>query len=303
MNYVKTLTSILMLTLLLSSCSTTQAPPDPEAPVFQFTEENFPRLDGSTATIPLGEAVQSVLLGKPRDACQVAFNTTTHAYYMLSDQEADLLLVYDGGEETKESVQADTAFETAPIGLDALVFLVNADNPVDDLSSQQVRDIFSGAITNWSEVGGNDELIRAYQRTEGSGSQALMDKLVMRGLEMGSPQTIPFVSSMSGLVDVIASFDAQPTGIGYNVFYYVTQMYENPDIKILSIDGVLPSYETIQDGSYPFVSEFYSIIRTSEPEDSPARILHQWLQSPAGQQLIQAEHYVAMYDGQEGASS
>ena len=270
--------------------------PTPEVIPFTFTESNFPRLDGSTATIPLGEAIQSVLLGKPRSECGVTFSKTNGAYYQLSNGGADVLVVYDGGEEVRQGLKADILFETAPIGLDALVFLVNADNPVTNLTTEQVQGIFSGEIANWSQVGGSNEPIRAYQRGLGSGSQALMDKLVMAGLEMGQPETIPIVGEMGGLVDAVADYTGGPTGIGYNVFFYVTEMCENPAIKLLSIDGIAPTYDTIADGSYPFVSEFYTVIRTEEAEDSPARILYNWLQTEPAQTLIRSENYVSYYN-------
>ena len=277
--------------------ATTPTPePTPEVIPFTFTEENLPRLDGSTATIPLGEAIQSVLLGKPRSECGVSFNKTSGAYYQLSYGERDVLVVYDGGEEVRQELNADVLFETAPIGYDALVFLVNADNPVTNISTEQVRGIFSGEITNWNQVGGSNEPIRAYQRGLGSGSQALMDKLVMGDLEMGQPETIPIVGEMGGLVDAVADYTGGSTGIGYNVFFYVTEMYENPAIKLLSIDGVAPTYETIADGSYPFISEFYAVIRTEEADDSPARILYNWLQTEPAQTLIRSENYVSYYN-------
>ena len=277
-----------------ASAAPTPAPaPTPEVIPFTFTEANFPILDGSTATIPLGEAIQSVLLGKPRSECGVTFSKTSGAYYALAESQVHLLIVYDGGEEVRQQVNADTIFETAPIGFDALVFLVNADNPVSNLTSKQVQGIFSGEITNWNQVGGSDEAIRAYQRGNGSGSQALMDKLVMDGMEMGRPETIPIVGEMGGLVDAVADYTGGPTGIGYNVFFYVTEMYANPAIKLLSIDGIPPTYDTIADGSYPFISEFYTVIRTEEPEDSPARILYNWLQTEPAQALIRSENYVS----------
>jgi len=298
--------ALLVLTACAPNPSATPAPsvsveptapptPEPTAEVirFTFTEENFPRLDGSTATIPLGEAIQSVLLGKPRSDCGVSFSKTSGAYFALAANETDLLLVYDGGEEVRREVNADALFDTAPIGFDALVFLVNADNPVDNLTTEQVRQIFTGELTNWNQVGGSNETIRAYQRGNGSGSQALMDKLVMDGAEMGRPETIPIVGEMGGLVDAVADYTGGSTGIGYNVYFFVTEMYENPAIKLLSIDGVAPTYDSIADGSYPFISEFYAVIRNTEKDDSPARILYHWLQTEPAQAVIRSEKYVS----------
>lgn len=299
------LTLILAVSLLnLTACRKTQAPDIPEPPeppnaptqrAFDFTAENYPLVDGSTATIPLIGAVESLLLDKPRAEVEVSVSKTSGAYIALANNQADVLLVYDGGDETRRQLNADEQFETVPIGKDALVFLVNRDNPIDNLSTEQVQKIFTGEYTNWQEVGGNNEPIRAYQRGEGSGSQAMMDKLVMRGLPMGDPATMLVIASMGGLVDAVADFSGGPTGIGYNVYYYVTEMHRNTSIKILSIDGIQPTYETIQSGQYPHVSDFYSVIRKSEPADSPARALHEWMLSDEAQDLIASEHYVALY--------
>ena len=267
----------------------------PSGEGFQFTEENFPCIDGSTATIPLIEAVTCALLGKPRSEVNVNVSKTSEAYVALAENEADILLVYDSGDETRRQVNADEIFETVPIGKDALVFLVNRDNPVDSLTTEQVRKIFSGEYTNWSEVGGSNEPIRAYLRGIGSGSQALMDKLVMDGLTMANPAMVPVIASMGGLIDVVADFAGGPSGIGYNVYYYVTEMRGNDYIKILSIDGVEPNYNTIQSGEYPFVSDFYSVIRKDEPAESPARALHKWIQTDEAQNLIAGEGYVALH--------
>jgi len=261
---------------------------------FGFTEENFPRIDGSTATIPLIAAARNALLGDGTTSSDVSVSTTNNAYYSLANGNADVLFVYYGGEEIRKEVDADERFETVPIGKDALVFLAHADNPVENLTTEQVQKIFSGEITNWSEVGGSDEEIRAYQRTQGSGSQALMDKLVMQGVAMGDPVTIQTIGDMGGLIDAVASYNGSPTGIGYNVFFYVTQMRENDSIKIISIDGVEPTYETIASGEYPFVSEFYSIIRKDEPEDSPARALHDWMLTEQAQNIMASINYVAL---------
>ncbi|MCL2126481.1 MAG: substrate-binding domain-containing protein [Oscillospiraceae bacterium] len=262
---------------------------------YPFSEANFPRIDGSTATIPLIEAVTSALLGMPRSETNVVVSKTNEAYIALAENDADLLLVYDGGDETRKQVNADKLFETVPIGKDALVFLVNQSNPIDNITTDQIRLIFSGVYKNWSELGGSNEPIRAYQRGVGSGSQALMEKLVMPGSAMADPARIPIIGDMGGLVEAVADFSGGPTGIGYNVYYYVTEMRSNDFIKILSIDGVYPNYDTIQSGKYPFVSEFYSVIRKSEPADSPARALHEWMLSDDAQNLMVQERYVALY--------
>ena len=283
---------LMLCLLILAACA--DASDAARKPPFTFTAENYPRVDGSTAAIPLIGAVESVLLNKSRSEITVNVRKTSGAYTALANNEADILFVYDGGDETRLKVEADELFETVPIGRDALIFVVNSDNPIDNLTSDQVRKIFSGEYTSWSEVGGSDTPIRAYQRGIGSGSQALMDKLVMQNRPMANPATVPVVGNMGELIDVVAGYSGGPTAIGYNVYYYVTEMKNNDRIKILSIDGISPSYETIQSSAYPFISDFYSVIRKNEPADSPARALHEWMLSAEAQNLMASENYVAL---------
>ena len=270
----------------------TETPP-PEPVPFTFTKDNMPVIDGSTATIPLIEAVYSVLLGIPRNEAAEMVDTsgTNMAYYGLRNESSDILLVYS----PSDNINLDR-FEMAPIGRDGLVFLVNTKNPVDSLTHDQIVSIYSGETRNWKDIGGDDAKITAFMRPEQSGSQTMMDELVMKGIpmapfELDAVKRDLVISSMGMLIESVAIFDATAPAIGYNVYYFVTQMEPNENIHLLAIDGVEASIETISDGSYPFVSDFYAVIRKDTPENSPARILFNWIQSPEGQNLIRHEGY------------
>lgn len=80
----------------------------------------------------------------------------------------------------KRAEESGVTLLYTPFAREAFVFIVNADNPVNSLTEQQVRDIFSGAITNWRTVGGNDQEIQTWQRPEDSGSQTVMQSQVMK---------------------------------------------------------------------------------------------------------------------------
>jgi hypothetical protein len=269
-----------------------QPPPEeaekPEILPFTFTEKNFPRLDGSTATRPLGEALAAVLLGKPRAECAqyAQFSGTDSSYYALRGGEADLLVLYEG--------VWNGYIDVAPIGRDALVFLVNAANPVRNLSSQQIVDIYAGNITNWREVGGAGASIIAYQRNQGSGSQTMMQKLVMKDTEMAEAPPEMVIGEMGYLLSVVASYNNGEHALGYNVYYYVSRMAPDERIRLLSVDGVAPQNSTIKDGSYPFVNDFYVAVRKNSPPGSPERVLFEWLQGEEGQALIESEGYVGI---------
>lgn len=303
---------ILILTLLLSACGAGQTeesvPLSESAPetssqtpedLFVFTRENFPRMDGSTSMVPLGEAVASVLLGENRESVSdlVVFNRTTNSFRNLMYDSADILIVGEPNSVVFDEME-EQGFEVEmeAIATDALIFVVNADNPVDNLTTQQIRDIYSGKITNWKEVGGNDEPIEAFQRNEDAGSQSLMKKLVMQDTPfMDAPSTY-VVGSMMGLMEAVKEFDNSANAIGYSVYYYANDMQMAQGLKILSVDGVAPSAETIRSGAYPHRNAYYCVIPANAPAESPNRILFDWLLSPQGQYLVAKEGYVSVIE-------
>lgn len=269
--------------------SSVAATPAPGA--FVFSKENMPRIDGSTANIPLITAVRSVLLGAKRED-NIAVSGTDNAYVKLIDNKVDILLVYAPAQASLDyAKKQNVKLEMVPIGKDALVFLINKKNSLTNLSDKQLVDIYSGKITNWKDVGGKDAEIKAYQRQLLSGSQTMMDKLVMKGTPMMKAPTSYVIAEMGGLVDAVAVFEGAENAIGYNVYYYVSTMKLDDNIRLLSVNGVAPSTKTISSGAYPFVNDFYAVIRSDAPIGSPQRVLFNWIQSKDGQALVAHEGY------------
>lgn len=285
--------------LLLAGCSFSGESPlvSPPPVELSLTREELPRLDGSTSTVPLAQAVCAVLLGEEPEAVEelTKFSRTTQAYRNLIGGKADLLLAAEPAETVvKEKRKADFAWELAPIATDALVFLVNEDNPVDSLTHQQVVDIYAGKITNWKEVGGEDRPILPFQRNEEAGSQTLMKKLVMGDTPLMEPEKDYRVESMFGLIEAVRSFDGSPGAIGYTVYYYANDMNMAEGLKTLKIDGAAPQVSTIRSGTYPYTNPYYAVISADAPRGGSARKVFDWLQSEAGQSLIQSQGYVSI---------
>jgi phosphate transport system substrate-binding protein len=271
----------------------TPAPTPDTAPKYSFAE--YPMVDGSTANLPLMAAVLSRVTGMElADAeAHTACSTTPYAYENLVNGTADLLLVYEGAEETKEMIEkSGVSLDFYPIGMDALVFIANESNRVNGLTVSQLIDIYTGKITNWKAVGGADSEIAAFQRSSDSGSQALFIKLLMKGKTPMQAPTEFFPTEMGALIEALAEYNGAGNAIGYSVYYYANYMYAKPGLKFLAVNGILPSDETIASGKYPFVNAFYAVVRSDEPEDSPARSIANWLTTPQGKELIRAAGYV-----------
>ena len=273
---------------------TTPAPSTSPAP-FNWTKENYPKVDGATAMYPMSVEIAKALLGMS-DAEAEAFivhNTTSKAYYNLIDKKCDLIFVSEPSDDIlSRAKKAGVEFEMVGIGRDGFVFVINQENPVDTLTIEEIRKIYTGEITNWKEVGGEDIPILAYQREPNSGSQNLMEKMVMKGLAMANAPSELILNTMYGLIDSVAAYENSRSALGYSIYLYAKDQYVKDSIKFLSIDGVYPTDESIADGSYPLSKIVYAIFRSDEPADSPVRRLVEWLRTPEGQKAVEAGGYV-----------
>ena len=278
--------------------STAPGATEPEAQPL-FTRENFPRLNGSTSTVPLGQAIASVLLGESRAevADLIRFSKTTQSYRALMYRESDLLIAAEPAESIwQEKEVRGFEWEMEPFAIDGLVFLVNADNPVDSLTVEQIQKIYTGEITNWSQVGGDDLDIIPFQRNAEAGSQTAMLKLVMKDLPMMDAPTDTVIGGMAELIQAVAAYDGTPAAIGYTVYYYANDMKMAEGLKLLAVEGVRPSAKTIRSGAYPLLNNYYVLTAAGLAEDDPARILYNWILSEEGQRLVAHEGYVSVLD-------
>ena len=263
-----------------------------------MTEEVFPKVDGATAMLPMvGEITKSVL-GYTDEEAQKYLDENTQGksakvYASLINKQKDLIFVSEPSDDIlRQAKEANVEFDMTGIGKDGFVFIVNKDNPVDSLTIEQIQKIYTGEITNWSQVGGNDEEIVAYQREQNSGSQNLMEKMVMKGTEMEKAPSGLMIASMEGLIDSVAKgYDNGKSSIGYSIYLYAKEQYVKDNIKFLSIDGIYPSDDTIADGTYPLSKIVYAVTRKDVPQDSSVRTLIKWLLTDEGQKAVIAGGY------------
>lgn len=261
----------------------------------ELTVDNFPKFDGSTALRPLGVSIAEKLLNKSAEEVDglFSFHKTDYAYYCLEEGYADILIVAQGCDEVMEDLdKSGFEYEKEPIAEEALVFVVNKNNPVNSLTSEQVKKIYAGEITNWSEVGGEDYEIKAFQRNEESGSQVMMRKCVMTDYELSEPLKEKIVGDMGGLIYAVAGYDNSPIALGYTVYYYADSMQMADGLKILSIDGIEPCNETIASKEYPFLYPYFCLIAKDAGENSPERLIYNWLVSDEGQKVVEEAGYV-----------
>ena len=206
---------------------------------------------------------------------KMQYKNTVRGYKAIVDGETDILFCAAPSEAQKQyAAEQGVELVYVPVGLEGFVFFVNKQNPVESLTVQQVRDIYAGNITNWAEVGGKNRIINPVTRLAGSGSQSAMDKFMGdTPIGMKSPLAITGGS------------------IGFSFRYYLDGMVGSDNVKMLSLNGVYPSAENIQNGSYPVIAKFYAIYR-ADNENENIQALIDWLLSDEGQEIIEQCGYV-----------
>jgi len=270
--------------------------------------EDLPILDGATALYPVYAAFANAVYPKnavappadpedpwgfSKDSEVLLCSKTTQAYKKLVDGKADIIFVAGPSDEQLQYA-ADKGEEMVftPIGRECFVFFVNAQNPVNGLTVEQLRGIYSGQIKNWKELGADIGKIRPFQRDEGSGSQSALVRF-MGDTPLMEPETENRVDGMGGIIERTADYRNFSTAIGYSFRFYATEMVQNGEIKLLEINGVAPTKENILNDTYPISDSFYALTLASN--DNPnVPVLIDWILSGQGQELIDKTGYVAL---------
>ena len=255
--------------------------------------EELPRMDGSTSATPLEAGLKAELLGITyNEAKELVSHTKTHeSFEHLLNGEVDLIFSVPISEEQQKAAnEAGVTLNAVPVAKEGFVFVVNADNPVDALTTQQIKDIYSGKITNWAEVGGKDMPILAYQRNTDSGSQNYMTEF-MGDTSLKEPESSYVAVGMGGLMDAIATYDNSEGAIGYSVYSYAAQMYANANkVKFIAVDGVEPTKATMADDSYSLSSCTYIIYPDTADEKTMNFV--NWAVSDEGQNAVLKSGYL-----------
>ncbi len=255
--------------------------------------EPLPVLDGAAALVPVYAAVINAVYPEGcvryeggvfsddnyygenfAEDSAMQYQNTIRGFTALVDGKTDVFFTAAPSEEQKNYArEKGVELVYVPIGLEAFVFFVNKNNPVNGLTLDQIRDIYAGEITNWSEVGGPDRRIDPVTRIAGSGSQSTMERL------MGDRP----IASKSPLCAFGAS-------IAYSFRFYLQDMTGNDGVKMLSVNGVYPDFQNLTNGTYPLIAQFFAVYR-ADTENKNIAPLIEWLLSEEGQTLIRESGY------------
>ncbi len=260
----------------------------------QLPNDNLLKLDGATALYPLYSAFAQATYPKNEytfDGQTVMSTKTDQAYNNLIKGTVDIIFVAGPSEAQLNYAKArGVTLKMTPIGKEAFVYFVHTKNSIKGLTSDQIREIYSGKVTNWKDVGGKNNAIRTFQRPADSGSQTAAEKFMGSQVMMEAP-TKDIVTGMGGIISEVTEYKNYRNAIGYTYRFFSTEMVSNDDIRLLEIDGVYPDKESIRSGTYPITAEFYAI--TAGTKNPHAQDFIDWILSEEGQELVEKTGYVS----------
>ena len=260
--------------------------------------DNLPKIDGAAALFPVYSAFVNAVYPDTTELHDGIFeyNNTPEGYQNLAEKKTDIFIgVYPSEDQIAYAGTNNTTYKYTPIGTEAFVFFVHKDNPIENLTTEQIQGIYSGEITNWKQVGGKNEEIAAFQRNEGSGSQSMLERFMGDKPIMEAPTELKN-DLMSGIIERVSNYKNKTNSIGFSFRYYVEGIIKNPDIKMISIDGIAPTAENIKNGTYPVVTPIYAVTYEEQTNENVDKLLN-WILSDEGQYIIDETGYVGIPGG------
>ena len=261
---------------------------------------DIPVLDGSTSTYSITENIyrQYYLNYNNSPDFPKVHSKTSNSYKRLIDKEVDMIFVPDPSEDINNyAAEKGVTLKYIPIAYEAMIFFTSDQNKADNITTQQLQSIYiDNGINNWKDIGGDDAELVAYCRNNDSGSHAQMEKFILNGSEINEEIRKEHTSwLMSSILTEVDDFNKQNPGkyaIGYSLYYYYFQnesILGPLNLKLLNIDGIAPSEQTIADGTYPYTTNYYAIIRD---EDNPkVAAFAELMQGDFGKEIIQMSGY------------
>ena len=256
-----------------------------------FTKKSYPKVTCTTQTKILAKAFEENFTGEKVDIDSIDAKDLSIAYQNLVDGKTDIVIATEPSE--KMEAYAETKglkISYTPLCYDALVFYTNYQNIVEDLTVQNIRDIYSGAVSSWSQVKGRREDIIAYQKPSNSDAQIQMQIDVMDKIQMIDPICENYSTGATWLTNVVSEYKNEKNAIGYSLYSYISQIYDIGDeLKLLSVDSVEPSVSNIKKGNYRYVTNYY-VATISKTENID--LLKNTMLSSRGQSVVSSAGYI-----------
>ena len=270
----------LAMALSLAACGgneTAEEPAGSETGTEEPAEETA-ALSGTVNTN--GSTSMEDVMGSLKEAFE-AENPDVTIQYTGSGSGAGITGAQEGtcdiGLASRDLKEDETGVSQITVAKDGIAIIVNPENPVSDLSIEQIAALATGATANWSEVGGNDAEVVFMGREAGSGTRDGFESIT------GTEDACKYQNEYTSTGEVVAGVAANPNAIGYAS---LSAVEGDETVKVLTVGGVAPSEETVLDGSYAIQRNFNFIISDSKELSPAAQAFVDWATSADASDLI-----------------
>jgi len=264
-----------------------------DEPLAQTLIGDLPTMSGAYAFYPVYAAAVQAIYPRSEDNYwkEVKTEGSDTLFKKLLAGEVDMIFALaPSTEQLAEAEAAGLSLEMTPLSHEAFVFYVNSKNPISNLSSDDIRGIYSGRMIDWKEVGApKSAKIIPFQRNKNSGSQTALER-IMGGTPIMKASEEKRLGGMGDIIVATANYRNFDEALGFSFRYYATEMVSNDKIKLLSIDGIAPTPENIASGAYPFIETGY-IITVKERMGNVQKFID-FMLSPQGREIIEKTGYV-----------
>lgn len=244
-------------------------------------------VNGSTTVLPIMQAAtEAYTEANPGTTFSVAGTGSGNGIRASIDGMADIGMSSRWIKDSEVQQAHDNGVYIVPFAVahDGIVPVVHPDNPVQDLTAEQLRGIYNGSITNWSEVGGDDKRIVSISRDSSSGTYGVWVDIALKG-DRVSPAT-QLLPSNGAIVQAVSS--------NRNAIGYIGIGYMNDTLKPVTLDGVEASHTTISNGSWPIARTLW-IFTNNWPKGETLKFINFVLHPEQGQKAVESTGYVPLY--------
>ena len=247
-------------------------------------------MDGSTTVLPFGQvAAEQFSKQNPNVKFSVSGTGTGNGFKSLAEGGTQIANASRFIKDSEIKACMDKKVYPVPfaVALDCLVPVVHPSNPLKSLTKAQLKDIYSGKITNWKEVGGSDAPIAVIGRDTSSGTYGTWQEMIMDA--GGKTRVTPRAQVMASSGAMMTAVAQNRKAIGYEGMGYISK-----SVKTLAIDGVAGTAAGARSGKYP-LSRYLFMFTNSWPNGDVLAFIN-YMQSPAGQKIVNSTGFVSLQE-------
>ena len=244
---------------------------------------------GSTTILPISEDWANLFQRETGIIVNVQGGGSTNGINLIKAGKIDI-----GASSRSLSNEEEDGLRKIEIGKDALAIVVHTDNSITEISTEQLRKIFSGKIKNWQELGGANRPIQVLNRESGSGTRSTFEELIMCSSKEENISAKCERMELSSIVlnsnaEVKRSVMAIPDSIGYISFGFLDN-----NVKALVLDGISPIEDEVRAGNYPIARGLYYLIPSQKQSPEIVHKFLSFIKTPQALKVLSNEGFLAI---------